>query len=157
MHIRTGLPLSSWTSWTKPRKYLTTSHLQLWNHVQEGFSVLGLLDTGMTPMVWWSVIIIQSDLAPLHRRSRIPQGGELQEVATCKHFLQVQIEGEVRFWLRMLKICVSALKSACWNFAKFGKVRSIDPDSIGDNGLVQWHHHQGRTAPQGRLSHSAKC
>ena len=37
----------------------------------------------------------------------------------------------------VLKICVSALKSAGWNFAKFGKVRSIDPNTIGDNGLGQ--------------------
>ena len=33
-----------------------------------------------------------------------------------------------------LKMRVSALKSAGWNFTKFGKVRSIDPNSIGDNG-----------------------
>ena len=41
----------SWTSWTEPRKYLTTRHLQLLNHVLEGFCGLVLLDTGMTPMV----------------------------------------------------------------------------------------------------------
>ena len=56
----------------------------------------------------------------------------------------------------VLKIRVSALKSACWNFAKFGKVRSIDPYSIGDNGHGQWHHHPIRPAPRGRLAHSAR-
>ena len=56
----------------------------------------------------------------------------------------------------MLKVRVSDLKSAGWNFTKFGKVRSIDPNSIGDNGLVQWHHHPIRPAPQGRLARSAR-
>ena len=37
----------------------------------------------------------------------------------------------------MLKMRVSALKSEGWNFTKFGKVRSIDPNTIGDNGLGQ--------------------
>ena len=31
------------------------------------------MDTGMTPMVWWSVIIIKAGSAPLNMRSRIPQ------------------------------------------------------------------------------------
>ena len=53
----------------------------------------------------------------------------------------------------MLKILVSALKSECWNFTKFGKVRSINPNSIGDNGHGQWHHHPIRTAPQEWLAH----
>ena len=85
---------SSWTSWTEPRKYLNTRHLQLWNHVQEGFVGLVLLDTGMTPMVWWSVIISQADLAPLYRRSRIPQGGELQEVAVVSKMETTASDGK---------------------------------------------------------------
>ena len=47
-------------------------------------------------MVMVSGIIIQSGLH-LREGWLIPQGVELQEVATCKDFLQVQIEGEVRF------------------------------------------------------------
>ena len=35
------------------------------------------------------------------------------------------------------------------------EVRSIDHHSMVDNGIGQWHHHQGRPAPQERLSHSA--
>ena len=33
-------------------------------------------------------------------------------------------------------MCVSALKSEGWNFAKFGKVRSIDPIVLGIMALV---------------------
>ena len=53
----------------------------------------------------------------------------------------------------VLKMCVSALKSEGWNFVKFDKVKSIDPNSIGDNGHGQWHHHPIRSAPL----HSWSC
>ena len=57
----------------------------------------------------------------------------------------------------MLKMCVSALKSAGWDLLKFQQVRSIDPNTIGDNGLGQWRHHQGRPAPLQKVeSHSAR-
>ena len=62
----------------------------------------GLLDTGMTPILLGSVIIISE--AGLHRCT----GG----VAFRK----------VTDW-RMLKMCVSALKSAGWDLLKFQQVK----------------------------------
>ena len=107
-------------------------------------------------------IIIQSGLH-LREGWLILQSGELQEVAVCSKMEQTEIHRFMGVFLKferkvagMLKICVSDLKSEGWNFAKFGKVRSINPNSIGDNGLVQWHHHPIRSAPKGRLAHSAK-
>ena len=52
------------------------------------------------PTVWWSVII----KAVLHHCTG---GVAFRKVVNC----------------RMLKMCVSALKSEGWNFAKFGKVK----------------------------------
>ena len=60
---------------------------------------------------------------------------------------------ELKYGKEVLKVRISDLKSAGWNFTKFGKVRSIDPNSIGDNGHGQWHHHPIRTAPL----HSWSC
>ena len=57
---------------------------------------------------------------------------EALEWDTMQHMLYGLKDGK-----EVLKMCVSALKSACWNFLKFQKVRSIDPNTIGNNGLGQ--------------------
>ena len=85
---------SSWTSWTEPRKCLTTRHLQLLNHVQVGFEVLS-----SWTLAW-----------PLLYRGRSSSAKQVCTVA----FRKVTD-------CRMLKICVSALKSVCWNFTKFSE------------------------------------
>ena len=76
------------------------------------------------------------------------QGVELQEVAVVSKMETTEIH---RFMWVILKFKQNLPKGwkatgarllphpswAGWNFTNFGKVRSIDPNSIGDNGLGQ--------------------
>ena len=148
---------------------------------------LVLLDTGMTPMVWWSVIISQAGLhrctggvAPCKvlnckKLQLFPFWKQLKSIVLCwfcsnlvktskkggrpqEHVCFITRHGQagtcsnlsklrgtlctsasspvmvlvgtlfLPIWQAgMLKICVSALKSACWNFLKFQKVQRTPP------------------------------
>ena len=111
MHICKRYGDSSWTSWTEPHKYLTTRHLQLWNHVQWVFCGLVLLDTGMSPILLGLGTTVEGTFSS--SRSR-PAPQELRGSEQCSYPCDSQ---------GMLKVRVSDLKSEDWDFLKFQKVK----------------------------------